>query len=150
MKKFIITTCFAAVAWVIGWLIERRLMRGYWSRVCTGAHWRRRFPHTSKADIREFLRTFVDAFGFSRSRRLRFTPDDRVMDVYRTLHPPKWTLADSMELESLALSFHKDYGIDLVPLWREDITLGELFALTRPKSDKPSPGGNAAPPRASA
>jgi len=131
MKAFIIIACFVAAAWLSGWLTERRRMRSYWTRVCTGPEWKRRFPQAPKDDIREFLKGFVDAFAFRRSRGLRFTPDDRVMDVYRTLHPPKWTLADSMELESLALRFHKHYGIDLVPVWRNDITLGELFALTR-------------------
>jgi hypothetical protein len=106
-------------------------MRSYWTRACTGAEWKRRFPLVPKDDIREFLKAFVDAFAFSRTRGLRFMPDDRVMDVYRTLYPPKWTLADSMELESLALRFQKHYGIDLVPLWRNDLTLGDLFALTR-------------------
>ena len=149
MKTFLYSICFIAVAWFIGWFVERRMMRSYWSRVCTGIEWRRRFPQASKDDIRGFLKAFVDAFGFSRSRRLRFKPEDRVMDIYRMLHPPKWTLADSMELESLGLRLQKDYGIDLVPFWREDITLGDLFALTR-KSAEPSAGGNAAAPRASA
>lgn len=58
------------------------------------------------------------------------------MVVYRTRYPPKWTIADAMELESFAKDFRKTYGIDPVPMWREDITLGELFALTR-KSAEP-------------
>jgi hypothetical protein len=55
------------------------------------------------------------------------------MDVYRAAYPPDWSLADMLELETLAVRIRKVYRVDIVPLWREDITLGELFALTRPK-----------------
>jgi hypothetical protein len=136
MKTFIIIACLVAAACLNGWLTERRRMRSYWTRVCAGSEWKKRFPQAPKDDIRQFLRAFMDAFAFSRSRGLRFTPNDRVMDVYRTLHPPKWTLADSMELESLAVRFQKQYGIDLVPVWRNDITLGDLFALTRQSAEQ--------------
>ncbi|MEI6861214.1 MAG: hypothetical protein WCL04_03080 [Verrucomicrobiota bacterium] len=115
---------------LFGWLTERKWMAGYWHRACTGVHWRRRFPQASKADIRTFLGIFVDAFGFNRSRQLCFSPDDRVMDVYRTVHPPKWAVPDAFELEALVLSFDRNYGINLVPLWHENMTLGELFSLT--------------------
>ena len=135
MKMFIIVACAVAAALVSGWFTERRRMRRYWNRVCAGPEWKKRFPQAPKDDIREFLKAFVDAFGFKRSRGLCFTPEDRVMDVYRTLYPPKWTLADSMELESFALRFQKHYGIDVYPLWRDDITLGELFALTRQSAE---------------
>ena len=53
------------------------------------------------------------------------------MDVYRAVHPPKWTLADSMELESFATRCQTRCGIDVFGAWRDDITLGEVFALTR-------------------
>jgi hypothetical protein len=122
---------FFVIALPLGWLGERRLMRRYWSRVCTGGEWRRSFPLASKAEIRAFLQAFVDAFGFGPSRRLHFSPDDRVMDVYRTIHPPGWVSADCFELEDFVERLQKDYGIDLVPLWRGEITLGELFVLTR-------------------
>lgn len=129
-----IIVCVVVVGFIIAvWWEQRSWMAGCWSRACTGVQWRRRFPQASKADIRAFLGIFGDAFGFSRSRRLYFAPDDRVMDVYRTLHPPKWAVADVFELEDLALFFERDYGINLVPLWHENMTLGELFAFTREK-----------------
>jgi hypothetical protein len=70
----------------------------------------------------------VDSFGFPRKHRLRFRPEDKVMDLYRALNPPNWSIGDNMELESLIDDFRARYHIDLVPLWREDITLGEVFA----------------------
>jgi len=53
------------------------------------------------------------------------------MDVYRASYTPDWSMADAMELEFLTKRMRKTYGIDIVPLWREDITLGELFRYTR-------------------
>src|SRR5262245_13878943 len=72
----------------IGHAHRSRSLRPYWQRACMGIRWRRRFPDAPKADIREFLRIFVDAFAFNQRRRSRFAPDDRVMDVYRALNPP--------------------------------------------------------------
>ena len=53
------------------------------------------------------------------------------MDVYRTLYPPGRSLADGMELESLALDLQKRYQVDIVGSWREDITLADLFTQIR-------------------
>jgi hypothetical protein len=95
-----------------------------------GIRWRRRFPDSPKTEIREFLSALVDAFGFRQSRRCCFSPDDKLMDIYRAVTPPG-SLSDNMELESFALRLEKRYGIDgidLVKSWRDDITLGELYA----------------------
>ena len=108
----------------------RRRLRVYWDRRCTGILWRRRFPSASKHDIRAFLDTFVDGFGFPRKRRLCFSPDDKVIDVYRTLYPtPGWG-ADSLEMETLVTLLEKRYGLDVDHLPQREYTLGELFART--------------------
>ena len=96
-----------------------------------GVRWRRRFPAATKTELREFLTMFIDAFRFDHKRRTRFSPDDRVMDVYRADYPYPWIMADSMELETLGLSLEERYGIDFDAVWREDITLGELYEYTR-------------------
>jgi propanediol dehydratase small subunit len=139
VKAFIIIVSIVctAIAAVIGTVVERRRLQVYWGRVCTGTQWRRRFPSASKAEIHEFLAVFVEAFAFCQLRRLCFAPDDRVMDVYRALHPPDWSMADAMELEFFTMRVRKTYGVDIVPLWREDITLGDLFILTRRKTAEP-------------
>ncbi len=95
-----------------------------------GIRWRRRFPDVPKSELREFLTIFVDAFCFDHKRRTCFSPDDRVMEVYRADYPPG-SLADSMELETLGLRLEKRYGIDFTAVWREDITLGELYEHTK-------------------
>jgi hypothetical protein len=104
-------------------LAFRRLgrLQPYWDRACTGFQWRRRFPDTPKSDIRRFLELFVDAFAFRQSRRLCFSPDDKVMDVYRTLYPDRF-MADALELETLASLLRERYGIDAAAFWREEYT----------------------------
>ena len=133
MKTWIIILCIVAAIFVLTLPIElriRRNMRRYWDRACTGFQWRRRFPDAPKSDIRSFLELFVDAFAFRQSRRLCFSPDDKVMEIYHTLYPDRF-MADALELETLASLLRKKYGIDAATFWREDITLGEVFTHTR-------------------
>jgi propanediol dehydratase small subunit len=110
---------------------RRRAVRPYYQRACAGIRWRRQFPGASAAEIGEFLRLFVDAFCFPRKHRLRFRPDDKIMDLYRAANPPDWSIGDNMELEGLVDDFQDRYHVDLTPLWREDLTLGEVFSYSR-------------------
>lgn len=123
---------FAVVAIAGGTLMHVqtwKALRPYRERDCTGVRWRRRFPNSPKAEIREFLDLFVEAFCFRRRRRTCFRPEDKVMDVYRAIYPPG-SAADSMELEILCMRLRKRYGIDFAKSWREDITLGEIYEQT--------------------
>jgi propanediol dehydratase small subunit len=115
----------------MGYIHRSKSLRPYWERGCMGIRWRRRFPNSSKTDIREFLDIFVDAFAFNQKKRSRFSPDDRVMDVYRALYPPGDCLADCLELETLAVLIQERYAINLRAVLRDDITLGELYQHTR-------------------
>jgi propanediol dehydratase small subunit len=108
----------------------RRIMQRFVERGCAGFRWRRRFPGASKSEFREFLDIFIEAFGFKQRWRLCFRPEDRVLDVYRTLYPVRNT-TDGMELESLVKDLQKRYRVDILGSWREDITLGDLFIQTR-------------------
>ena len=130
--KWIPIPLFLFVALGGGLLIEvqrQERLRRYWQRACTGIRWRRRYPHAPKSEIREFLDLFADAFAFRRKRRCYFLPDDRIMEIYRTVYPPG-SAADCMELEFLCKMVKKRYGIDLAASWREDITLGEIYERT--------------------
>jgi len=109
---------------------RRAFLQQFWGRACTGIRWRRRYPDSNASQIREFLGIFVDAFAFPKKRRLSFSPDDKVIEIHRRLYPDRFT-ADCLELETLVLRLRKTYGIDAAGFWREDITLGELFAHTR-------------------
>lgn len=130
MLQIIAIVFFAAVIFVHADTNTRRLMRCFIDRGCAGFRWRRRFPEASKSEIREFLDIFIEAFGFKQSWRLCFTPEDRVLDVYRALYPVRGT-ADGMEMESLVVDLEKRYHVDIFSSWREDITLADLFTKTR-------------------
>jgi len=109
---------------------KRRLLR-YWRRPCMGPEWRRIFPDVPKADIRNVLDTFSDAFMFTKDNRLKFSPMDRVIDVYRTVYPPG-SAVDAMELETFALTLERKCGIDLVAKWKpEETTLADIFTMGR-------------------
>lgn len=110
------------------------LPRRYRSRKCEGAQWRRAFPHATKGDIREFLLLFTSAFAFQDSEKLKFSPNDRVSEIYRDLYSTRW-VADAMELETLADDLKTKHGIVLGEIWNEKLTLGEVFAyVQRPRA----------------
>jgi len=111
-------------------LQRRERLQRYWQRACTSFRWHRRFPKAPISEIREFLDLFVDAFAFGRKRRCSFSPDDRIMEIYRTVYPTNDHGADSMELEYLCEKVETRYGVDLAASWREDITLGEIYEQT--------------------
>jgi propanediol dehydratase small subunit len=128
--------CIVVAAVIVGVAFElrrRKHLQKYWDRICTGVQWRQQFPNASKTEIRNFLNLFVDAFGFSKKKRLCFSPSDKVMDVYRTLYPDR-LMADGMELESLTRDLERRYRINASNFWRDDITLGELFSKAMSRS----------------
>jgi hypothetical protein len=106
---------------------RRRRLRPMLARGCAGRAWRRAFPGASAGEIRAFLKIFVDGFGLRRKHYLAFGPADRIMDVYRAINLPIWPVADNMELEMLARLLERDYRVSLEAMWRDDITLGDVF-----------------------
>lgn len=129
MSTLLEVAVIAAIVLAASALVERVRLRRYWQRTCAGFAWRRRFPSASKAEIRSFLNLFVNAFAFPEARRLCFTPDDKPLEVYRALYPVPWLVGDSLELETFILTIRETFGVDLLPSWRKDITLGELYSL---------------------
>jgi propanediol dehydratase small subunit len=111
---------------------RRRRLAPLLARPCAGREWRRSFAAVPKSEIREFLKLFVEAFGLRGKHCLAFRPNDRIMDVYRAMYPPKWTAVDDMELEYFALLLKERYTLDLTSNWRDDLTLGEIFSRTVP------------------
>jgi hypothetical protein len=111
-------------------LKRRKGMSRYWARTCAGREWKTKFPSATKEEIREFLNQFVDGFAYSRKKRLKFSPDDRVLDVYHAENPEE-IFADALELETFARNLQGRYGVDLAKLQRPDITLGDVFELSR-------------------
>jgi len=95
-------------------------------RKCQGAAWRRAFPGAPKEAIREFLSVFVDAFAFRTNERLKFAPEDKVIEIYRSVYPKKW-LPDALELETFAEDLEKRFGFRLESVWNDQLTLGDVF-----------------------
>lgn len=117
------------------WLIRNlsRLPDPFQSRSCQGVKWRRAFPDAAKNDIRSFLSMFTQAFGFPEKKRLLFEPADTFLGIYRSLYPYKW-MPDALELETFASMVKKTYGISLVDVWSDKLTLGKLFSLSQDKT----------------
>lgn len=128
----IIALIFALV--FVGMLISVKygpsLPRPYRFRSCEGRDWRLTFPAASKDEIRSFLSLFVSAFAFADKDKLKFRPDDKILDVYRSLYPSRW-LPDALEFETLAKDLQKRYELELESVWSNDLTLGELFTCIR-------------------
>ena len=112
-------------------LKSRRLLQRFWSRSCTGRLWKRRFPDASKDSIRDFLELFVDAFALSSDKRLKFGPDDKIIDVYKSLYTLSWW-GDALEYEYLCVDLEGRCGFNLTEsIMNDNITLGRLFNIIR-------------------
>ncbi|MBX3439705.1 MAG: hypothetical protein KF861_19605 [Planctomycetaceae bacterium] len=129
----LVSVVFAAVTD----FLERVRLRKLLDRPCAGIRWHRRFPDVPHAKIREFLRMFVTVFAFDERHSCKFAPDDQPMAIYQARHIPHLTIDDDMEFESLDEMMETRYGIDLYSVWRDGITLGELFAMTRRTEEGP-------------
>lgn len=70
---------------------------------------------------------FTSAFAFRDSEKLKFSPNDRVWEIYRDLYPNRW-VADALELEALTEDLNTKHGIVLGEIWSENLTFGEIFA----------------------
>ncbi|MCH4296697.1 hypothetical protein MJ923_20545 [Shewanella sp. 3B26] len=120
----IIIVLALAIAWSV---YIGDVPKKYKVRSCTGKHWKTAFPHSTKEDIRKFLLLFTDAFAFSPKQKLKFEPEDKILDIYKALYPKKW-MADSLEIETLAEDIEKVYQIDFASIWHENLTLGDLYS----------------------
>jgi len=105
-------------------------VRHYWARACQGRAWRRAFPQAHSDEIRNFLHIITASFGFRKRRGLYFSPDDEVLELYRQIYPRSdWP--DQLELETFVELIEHEYKVDVHPIWREDITFGEVFRAAR-------------------
>ncbi|WP_225977875.1 hypothetical protein [Paracidovorax avenae] len=81
---------------------------------------------------------FAGSFLLHAGERLRFAPEDRILDIYTARYPRKGGLGvDAMELEVLALEARGRYGVDLEAALSEHLTLGNLFAACRSRERRP-------------
>ncbi len=95
-------------------------------RSCQGRDWHQSFPETSKDEIRQFLSTFTESFAFKDRDKLKFHPNDQLLDIYRALYPHKWQ-PDAMEFETLSEDLKSKYDLNFSFIWHDGLTLGQLF-----------------------
>ena len=114
-----------------------QLPKRYRARSCMGRDWQQRFPAASKQQIRKFLDLFLDAFAFRAEHRLKFSPDDKVIDVYRQLYPKPELTPDSLECETFVMLIEKEYGVEFPEDFGEsEPTLGDIFKFVTGNSNK--------------
>jgi propanediol dehydratase small subunit len=110
----------------------------YRGRNCNGKAWKAAFPSATKESIRLFLDCFVDGMALSSKIKLKFHPNDQVIDVHRSLYFGKTPEVDQMECETFLENLSNDFNIELdelVKSWHEQVTLGELYEkVTTPPS----------------
>ena len=123
----LIVLCAAVLALALWLKFGTSLPQQYRSRNCEGRCWRSEFPSATKQEIRDFLLLFVSSFAFKDNEKLKFSPHDRIWEIYRELYPNRWT-ADALELETLAEDLLAKYDFSLATIWSENLTLGEVFA----------------------
>lgn len=124
----LITAIAGAIIWAA--FFGGKLPAPFGARTCQGKNWRRSFPDASKDEIRQFLSTFTESFAFKDREKLKLNPNDQLLDIYHALYPHKWQ-ADAMEFETLSDDLKSKYGIDFNSIWREGLTLGQLFERVR-------------------
>jgi hypothetical protein len=118
-----------AIRMTVHWF-ARKNFAPYAQRSDAIEEWMRQFPRAAQQDINDFLHVFIDGFAIARKHRSKFRPDDRVMDVHRALNPPDWIFGDCAERECFAILLKRRYRIALETIWRDDLTLAEVFAAT--------------------
>jgi hypothetical protein len=139
MKTIIIISTMAAI--IVGVKIwGGNIPNPYRSRGCMGRKWKQEFPHVSKEEIGKFLHIFTEAFAFNPGKKLKFGPQDEIIEIYSALYPFKG--ADALEVETLAEEIENVYSVDFDQIWKENLTLGELFDFVICAQQGASPDGN--------
>ncbi len=122
-----IVVAVCVVYTLAGAVIARRADSRFSGRDSSIDEWRRAFPGVADSKCDEFLAAFVDAFSLRRADAAKFRPDDEVLAIYRAKYPPRWSMGDCMEIENLSIELDRRYGLDLLPMFRESLTLGDIF-----------------------
>ncbi len=106
-----------------------------------GKVWKTEFPHISKNKIRLYLECFIDGMAFEDNEKLKFRPEDKIIDVYRSIYGGVTPYGDAMELETFSINIEQHFNVYqqfLIDTWRENITLGELFEKILTQQNQPN------------
>jgi len=116
--------------------------RKYSSRHCQGKLWKVNFPNTENEKIRSFLDCFIYGMAFFEKERLKFNPDDKVLDAYLSIYDGKNLKfkGDNLELESFMQALADEFPLgysSIQDFWneRDGVTLGEMFHYVTAQKD---------------
>ena len=139
MNTALIIISLIALCGIVFYLWDCWTFRIYRARGCQGRIWKERFPQAKKEEIREFLDAFCDGFAISSKLKLRFCPDDKMMDVYRKLYPVEG-MADALEFETFFMLLEEKYERVIPEKIESHWSLGQLFASLTPKAEQGGAG----------
>lgn len=131
IESVLITSAIIIVTFYMAYLEYTKGPKAYRARKCQGEKWKVAFPDKNKNEIRLFLECLVEGMALSSGTRLKFSPNDKAIDIYKSLYSGKVPQGDNLECETFveALSECFDKSIEeIVEFWSEDVTLGELYA----------------------
>jgi hypothetical protein len=105
------------------------------ARGCMGKAWKRAFPDASNQHIREYLDCLVNGMDLDQPK-LAFDPDDKVIDIYRSIYGGRTPLGDFFECETYLSNIDNKFGVSpgkiLEDVWtNEQVTLGQIYAYIR-------------------
>ncbi len=92
-------------------MFRTRLPNVYNNRVSQKTTWEQEHAEGID-DVEWLLSTVCQSFGFPLDLRFQFSPDDRLIEIYRSRYPQWkiWRLGDSLELENLVVELEKQWG----------------------------------------
>lgn len=113
-----------------GRMLCRPIPAVYRDRGSLSEQWEQRCGHVGCVTFDAVLTLFCEAFSFNHDDRYKFGPDDRIMDVYRSLYPrwKLWRVADEMEIETFLLELDRQFGIE-ADRWWNDMSLGDVAEM---------------------
>ena len=141
LKAFLIVLAILAVPWYVyhamHWRRKRRWKRGFLARKDSQVGWQSRFPDAMPL-VEKVLAIFCVAYLFNERDKYRFRPDDRVMQIYKHTTGP---IADEMQLETFSLHIRDEFGVDLLDIFDENTTLGDVVQTISGRTQTGSPAG---------
>jgi hypothetical protein len=124
-----------AVMGIVCAFLLPRLAPNFGTRGCQGREWKHRFPGTSKHEIRAFIKLLSDFLGITKTDRLKFGPNDTVLDVYRAVSYGKLG-ADDLQLVEIHLAVEEQTGPLPEGTSIAEMTLGDLFEHMQRNANK--------------
>ena len=105
----------------------------YDDRACMGASWKKAFPNAESDRIRSFLACLVEGMELPQAK-LSFHPNDKAIDIYRSLYGGRTPLSDECECEDFLKNIEDEFGVSAESIvdnvWTDEhVTLRVIFAF---------------------